>query len=275
MPPRRKRIAPLRYDQRPETRAFIAELVAEHGFARRELAHLFAHARYQPRIVAAMSRPVLSPPKWYEYAPQFLSRERIDGGLEFWRAQRGNTCARAKRIRRSGRGDRRDHRRRNLLWPQYRQLPGVRRADDARLRLSAPQRIFPERAQAVSAARARPGHLAAACPRDRTPAHRACRNSCPAASAPTPSTTTAMAGSTCRPNRPTRSAASPTIWRGTIGSRAHRCCPGARSIRRRARPCCASSTAASASGGRSTPGRATASAPTPCPPIPAPTRSAC
>jgi len=78
-------VAPLRYDKRPETRAFVAELVAEHGFARRDLEHLFAQARYQPRIVAAMSRPVLSPPKWYEYAPQFLSRERIDGGLEFWR----------------------------------------------------------------------------------------------------------------------------------------------------------------------------------------------
>lgn len=89
-------IAPLRYDQRAETRAFIAELVAEHGFARRDLAHLFAHARYQPRIVAAMSRPVLSPPKWYEYAPQFLSRERIDGGLEFWRANAA-TLTRAQR----------------------------------------------------------------------------------------------------------------------------------------------------------------------------------
>ena len=88
-------IAPLRYDQRPETRAFIAELAAEHGFARRSLAHLFAHARYQPRIVAAMSRPVLSPPKWYEYAPQFLSRERIEGGLEFWRANAA-TLARAQ-----------------------------------------------------------------------------------------------------------------------------------------------------------------------------------
>jgi membrane-bound lytic murein transglycosylase B len=87
--------APLRYDQRPETRAFIAELVAEHGFARRNLAHLFAHARYQPRIVAAMSRPVLSPPKWYEYAPQFLSRERIEGGLQFWRANAA-TLARAQ-----------------------------------------------------------------------------------------------------------------------------------------------------------------------------------
>jgi len=87
--------APLRYDQRPETRAFIAELVADHAFGRRELGRLFAHARYQPRIVAAMSRPVLEPPKWYEYAPQFLSGERVDGGLEFWRANAA-TLARAQ-----------------------------------------------------------------------------------------------------------------------------------------------------------------------------------
>ncbi len=86
---------PLRYDQRPETRAFIAELVAEHAFGRRDLARLFSHARYQPRIVEAMSRPVLEPPKWYEYAPQFLSAERIDGGLEFWRANEA-TLARAE-----------------------------------------------------------------------------------------------------------------------------------------------------------------------------------
>jgi membrane-bound lytic murein transglycosylase B len=88
-------IAPQRYDQRPETREFITELVTEHGFSRRDLTHLFAHARYQPRIVAAMSRPVLAPPKWYEYAPQFLSRERIEGGLEFWRANAA-TLARAQ-----------------------------------------------------------------------------------------------------------------------------------------------------------------------------------
>ena len=80
-----ERTAALRYDQRPDTRAFIAELADEHAFGRRELGLLFAQARYQPRIVAAMSRPVLAPPKWYEYAPQFLSAERIDAGLEFWR----------------------------------------------------------------------------------------------------------------------------------------------------------------------------------------------
>ena len=88
--------APLRYDQRPEARAFMAELADEHAFGRQELARLFAQARYQPRIVEAMSRPVLAPPKWYEYAPQFLSAERVDAGLEFWRSNEA-TLARAQR----------------------------------------------------------------------------------------------------------------------------------------------------------------------------------
>jgi membrane-bound lytic murein transglycosylase B len=87
--------APQRYDQRPETVAFIAQLVDEHSFDRRELGRLFARARYQPRIVAAISRPVLSPPKWYEYAPQFLNAARVDAGLEFWRDNAG-TLARAQ-----------------------------------------------------------------------------------------------------------------------------------------------------------------------------------
>jgi membrane-bound lytic murein transglycosylase B len=89
-------VAPLRYDQRPETRAFIAELATEHSFDRRELSRLFSRAVYQPRIVAAMSRPVLEPPKWYEYAAQFLNRERIDAGIEFWQANAA-TLSRARR----------------------------------------------------------------------------------------------------------------------------------------------------------------------------------
>ena len=45
----------------------------------------FAAARFQPRIVAAMDRPLLEPPKWYTYAPPFLAPARIDGGVAFWR----------------------------------------------------------------------------------------------------------------------------------------------------------------------------------------------
>ena len=77
--------ATVRYDKRADVREFVDELVREHGFVRADLLRVFRNARFQPRIVAAMERPVVEPPKWYEYSPQFLSEPRIDGGVEFWR----------------------------------------------------------------------------------------------------------------------------------------------------------------------------------------------
>jgi membrane-bound lytic murein transglycosylase B len=74
------------YAQRPEVRAFIERMSAEHGFSARALRRLFAQVRYQPQVVAAMTRPVVSPPKYYEFAARFLDPERIDAGAEFWRA---------------------------------------------------------------------------------------------------------------------------------------------------------------------------------------------
>src|SRR5438552_2458398 len=77
--------ASVNYAQRPEVRAFIAELVADEGFDARALRRLFAQAHHQPKVVAAMSRPVLSPPKWYEFAPRFLDPARVDAGAASWR----------------------------------------------------------------------------------------------------------------------------------------------------------------------------------------------
>ena len=73
------------YATRPEVRAFIAALAATDGFDAVALRDLFAHVRAQPKVVAAMSRPLLAPPKWYDYSPQFLSQARIDAGIAFWR----------------------------------------------------------------------------------------------------------------------------------------------------------------------------------------------
>jgi len=84
------------YDKRDDVRAFIDELAREHGFSRATLRRWFRDARYQPRIVAAMQRPFVEPPKWYEYKPQFLSAERIDGGVAFWR-EHAAALARAER----------------------------------------------------------------------------------------------------------------------------------------------------------------------------------
>jgi membrane-bound lytic murein transglycosylase B len=73
------------YAERAEVRRFIAEMAGE-GFDRRELTRWFASARFQPRIVEAMQRPIVAPPKWFEYAPPFLSVARIDAGVAFWSA---------------------------------------------------------------------------------------------------------------------------------------------------------------------------------------------
>ncbi|HEX8013104.1 MAG TPA: lytic murein transglycosylase B [Casimicrobiaceae bacterium] len=74
------------YAQRPELASFIERMSAEHGFSARSLRRLFAQVRYQPQVVAAMTRPVVSPPKYYEFAARFLDPERVEAGMEFWRA---------------------------------------------------------------------------------------------------------------------------------------------------------------------------------------------
>ena len=84
------------YEQRSDVRAFIDELVREHGFSRKTLTHWFRDAHYQPKIVEAMERPIVAPPKWFEYAPQFVTPARIDGGVAFWYAH-ADALARAER----------------------------------------------------------------------------------------------------------------------------------------------------------------------------------
>src|SRR3954467_14919962 len=74
------------YERREDVRAFIDELVREHGFSRPTLRRWFGDVRYQPKIVAAMQRPLLEPPKWYDFAPQCLSSARLADGAACWPA---------------------------------------------------------------------------------------------------------------------------------------------------------------------------------------------
>lgn len=84
------------YLAREDVRAFAAKMEADYGFAARDVERWLAAARFQPRIVDLMNRPVLEPPKWYEYAPPFLSPERIEAGSAFWSAN-AESLARAER----------------------------------------------------------------------------------------------------------------------------------------------------------------------------------
>ena len=83
------------YATRADVRAFIGEMAEEYGFDRAELRRVFAQAHYQRAIVAAMDRPLREPPKWYEYAPQFLAAPRIDAGVAYWAAH-ADALARAE-----------------------------------------------------------------------------------------------------------------------------------------------------------------------------------
>ena len=74
------------YATRADVKAFIAGLVADDGFDAMALRQVFAQVRAQPSVIAAMSRPLVAPPTWFDYAPQFLSTARVDGGVAFWQA---------------------------------------------------------------------------------------------------------------------------------------------------------------------------------------------
>jgi membrane-bound lytic murein transglycosylase B len=81
---------------RSDDGAFIDDMATAHGFDRAALARAFRAARPQPAVIAAMDRPLLAPPKWYEYAPPLLSPARVDGGVAFLAAHRA-TLQRAER----------------------------------------------------------------------------------------------------------------------------------------------------------------------------------
>lgn len=80
---------------RPDVQAFIREMVARHRFDAARLRATFSRAQTQPSILAAMSRPAEAKP-WHAYRPIFISARRIQGGVEFWRANAA-ALARAER----------------------------------------------------------------------------------------------------------------------------------------------------------------------------------
>ena len=79
----------------PELETFIHELSKTDGFSKRALDRLFARARLRPEIIQAMERPKEALP-WYEYRKLFVTDERIEQGVNFWR-RHARELARAQR----------------------------------------------------------------------------------------------------------------------------------------------------------------------------------
>lgn len=66
--------------------AFIADLTAHHGFKASELRALLAQAQVRQPILDAIARPAEKRLNWGEYRQIFLKPDRINGGVDYWRA---------------------------------------------------------------------------------------------------------------------------------------------------------------------------------------------
>ncbi|MBS7325005.1 MAG: lytic murein transglycosylase B [Thiopseudomonas sp.] len=74
------------YTQHPLAQELMAEMRDEFGFTDEHLQQVFAEAHKKQAILDAISRPAERVKPWKDYRPIFLTRARIDKGLEFWRA---------------------------------------------------------------------------------------------------------------------------------------------------------------------------------------------
>lgn len=81
---------------RPEVQQFIREMATRHRFDANYLLSIFSRAKAQPSIIKAMSRPGEAKP-WYEYRGIFVNSKRIQGGVQFWRANAA-ALARAEQV---------------------------------------------------------------------------------------------------------------------------------------------------------------------------------
>ena len=84
------------YEERPEVRAFIRELVDRHGFVEEELKVLFSRVQRADPVLQAILPETQAQLTWDDYRATFLNDKRIEAGIAFWKAN-GRALARAER----------------------------------------------------------------------------------------------------------------------------------------------------------------------------------
>lgn len=81
--------------RKPAVASFIHDLVVHDHFDQRQLQTILSAATFQPQIIDSMERPY-EKKNWDVYQALFLTPERLNAGLEFWRDNR-QTLAQAER----------------------------------------------------------------------------------------------------------------------------------------------------------------------------------
>ena len=72
-------------DIRPEDETRLQQLSHDLEIPYADLTQAMAQASYRPAVIEAISRPWEAKP-WYQYRPLFVTPERINAGVQFWRA---------------------------------------------------------------------------------------------------------------------------------------------------------------------------------------------
>ena len=73
------------YAEREDVRAYVADIVQEHGFDEEALLALLGEAQRKEAVLNAISRPAERTRPWHEYRDIFLTRARVADGVAFWR----------------------------------------------------------------------------------------------------------------------------------------------------------------------------------------------
>ena len=74
------------YAERTDVGSFVDSMVADYGFSRSDLLALFGKVERKQGVLDAIARPAEKVKPWHEYRDLFVTQQRIQGGIEFWRA---------------------------------------------------------------------------------------------------------------------------------------------------------------------------------------------
>ena len=73
------------YNDYANVQAFKKELIEQNGFAQEQLTTLFNNAKKQQAILDLIAKPAEKAKPWKKYRPIFITQQRINEGVTFWK----------------------------------------------------------------------------------------------------------------------------------------------------------------------------------------------
>lgn len=74
--------------ERKEAQRFVDKMVQQYHFDRGQLRHILMAAQFQPKIIESMEKPY-EKKTWDIYRALFLTEQRVQKGIEFWKKNQG------------------------------------------------------------------------------------------------------------------------------------------------------------------------------------------